>query len=315
MNKYERVKAVLDGKTPDRLPAAFWYHFQGLHTPAQYIQAHVAFYDAMDMDMMKIMNEYMVKVDFPITEARDFLRIRPQDIPRDDLDQQLDVIKGILDARGGQCMTFATVFSGFKALMCMVGDERLMAYYRQEHDALMTGVRVMHEAVMGRAQASLQEGVDGLYLSAQHSEPGRMCAEDFARDIRPDDVELLELAQAAGKYSLVHICGEPRFDFVSTPERYVGYPGSMFNWAAHATGVTLAQGSALFKRPVLGGVFNRGVICEGTPQQAAQEVREIVRSFGTEGLMIGADCTLQGTIRNENIRAAVDAAHEFCCGG
>ena len=315
MNKYERVKAVLDGKTPDILPAAFWYHFKGIHTPAQYIQAHVEFYDSMDMDLIKIMNEYPVELDFEITEAKDFTRIRPQDIPRDDLNKQLDVIKGILDARGGQCITLATVFSGFKALVRLVGDERLMAYYRENHDALMTGVRVMHEAVMERAQAFLQEGVDGLYLSAQHSEPGRMSAEDFARDIKPDDVAVVELAQAAGKYSLVHICGEPRFDFVSAPERYADYPGSIFNWATHATGVTLSQGRELFKRPVLGGVFNRGVICEGTAQQAAQEVREIVRGFGTQGLIIGADCTLQGTINGENIRAAVDAAHEFRCGG
>ena len=42
------------------------------------------------------------------------------------------------------------------------------------------------------------------------------------------------------------------------------------------------------------------------------EVKEILDTFGTAGIMIGADCTIQGRdIHLEHIRTAVRAAHNY----
>ena len=74
---------------------------------------------------------------------------------------------------------------------------------------------------------------------------------------------------------------------------------------------SLEQGRELFRRPVLGGMNNKGNLISGAPEEIASEAQGILRSFGQKGFMLGADCTVQGRIDVERIRLAVEAAHAY----
>lgn len=88
----------------------------------------------------------------------------------------------------------------------------------------------------------------------------------------------------------------------------MGYPGDLFNWDTHRTGLSLEEGKKLFQAPVLGGLDNHGLLVEGSLAEIAAETRRLIETVGREGFMVGADCTVPNTIEIERLRAAVDAA-------
>ena len=113
-----------------------------------------------------------------------------------------------------------------------------------------------------------------------------------------------------GKYNIVHICGEMEFGFQSSPRRYAGYPGDLFNWDVHRAGLSLEEGRKLFQKPILGGLDNHGVLVEGSLEAIRQETLKIIKAMGKRGFMLGADCTVPGEIDWARLRAAVEAAAE-----
>jgi uroporphyrinogen decarboxylase len=101
---------------------------------------------------------------------------------------------------------------------------------------------------------------------------------------------------------LLHICK----DHIRLP-LYADYPGHAVNWAATKHNLNLKQGRDLFKRTVVGGFGDRGLIAEGSLDAIRAHTRTVISDFGTTGLMIGADCTVPTDIDINRIRAAVEA--------
>ena len=54
-------------------------------------------------------------------------------------------------------------------------------------------------------------------------------------------------------------------------------------------------------------VDDRGIVVDGSPEEIQAAVRKVIASFGTRGLMLGADCTVPTDIPVANIRIAVEA--------
>ena len=150
-----------------------------------------------------------------------------------------------------------------------------------------------------------------MYYSGQFSEPQRFSEEEWARLVKPSDLAVLEVTkEIPGKYNIVHICGEMEFGFQSSPRRYAGYPGDLFNWDVHRAGLSLEEGRKLFQKPILGGLDNHGVLVEGGLEAIRQETLKIIKAMGKRGFMLGADCTVPGEIDWARLRAAVEAAAE-----
>ena len=84
------------------------------------------------------------------------------------------------------------------------------------------------------------------------------------------------------------------------------------NWSVKDNGYGLERGQDYFKAGILGGMDNKGNILKGPKEAIRKEVTDILDRFGTRGIMIGADCTIQGEgIRLDFIREAVEAAHKY----
>ena len=59
MTKIERVRAALSGAEVDRPPFSVWYHFGLQHATAERTaQTHVEFFEAYNLDWLKVMNDY-----------------------------------------------------------------------------------------------------------------------------------------------------------------------------------------------------------------------------------------------------------------
>ena len=313
MNKIERVETVLQGGKPDKIPAGFWFHYDKNMDTRQMTEAHLKTYRETGVDIMKVMQDYTCKLDIPVSHPEDWKKVKFPGISSPVFQKLLDVLKRILDNIGGESFVFQTMFSPFKNAVMSYGDSLVMAHAKADPRALSAAVRGIAEVLSEWAVAFIEAGADGLYYSAQFSEPGRFSKEEWEGLVKPGDLALLKAAEQKGGRNILHICGEPDYQFRTNPEWFATYPAAIVNWSVKDTGVSLKQGRELFKKPILGGMDNKGNILNGSDESIGNEVRSVIGSLGTaEGFMLGADCTIQGKgISHTKIRCAVEAAHAW----
>ena len=67
--------------------------------------------------------------------------------------------------------------------------------------------------------------------------------------------------------------------------------------------------SRMFKRPFMGGLERKGVIATGTREAIQAAVRDVLRD-APERFILGADCTVPADTPWDNIRTAIQTAHE-----
>ena len=281
-------------------------------------QAHIRLYRQLDNDIIKIMDDSFGRM---ITEG---IRIEKAENWRDislpgrkcfQYRKMEEVIRRIVDETAGEVMVFPTMWSPFKIASftyCFAGsdDAAFMRHCKEAPDAVLTGIQKLADALADWAKGYMEAGASGIYYSGQFSEPQRFSKEVWETLVKPSDLQVLNAVKAAKGYNILHICGEAEHDFCSSPERYADYPGDLFNWDVHRTGLSLKEGGKLFHAPVLGGLDNHGLLLNGSLEEIASESRRIISDYGRKGFMLGADCTVPGDIDIARLRAAVDAARE-----
>lgn len=314
MNKIERVTAVLEGRQPDMIPAGFWYHYDPEYTTKQTAQAHLKTFRETGVDVYKIMQDYLQHIDASISTPNDWDKVRYPGRESAVYQKLLDVLKMILDGTGHDALTFQTMFGPLKTVVQTYGYDMVMEHSRTCPEKLAQAVKRVAEAQAEWAQGFIENGADGIFFAGQFSEPERYTDEEFVKLVTEPEMIMLSAAEKAGGKNILHICGEPDYEYHSTPSRYADYPGAIVNWSVKDTGLSLKDGKKLFGgRPILGGMNNRGNILKGTDEEIKAEVNLMIASAGTTaGYMLGADCTIQGEdIRNEKIRIAVETAHAY----
>lgn len=303
MNKIERVRAALEGKKPDRVPASFWFHFPEDQAHGnESVKAHLDFFRRADLDFLKIMNEHPYRVETPIKNPSDWRKIKPAPLSSDFFQAQLDEIKMITDELAGECLTTTTIFNPFSSGNHASG-KLVTEHLKADPDSVNIGLGTIAESLAAFALACLNAGADGIYFSAQGGEADRFKEQVFLDTIKPHDLTVLNAVKDKGELNIIHICRDN-----IRLHLYSNYPGSVFNWAATAqNNIPLTAGKKLFNRTILGGMDNRGVIVDGSADEIRQVVHEIIRTFGSESLIIGADCTLPTDIDIDNIRTTIEA--------
>lgn len=312
MNKVERVKAVFRGEKPDKVPAGFWFHYPYEMPAKEMAEEHLKLFRYTDMDVMKIMQDFNYTVNLQIQTPEDWYRLKLDGTNSAVFRKQAEVIKRIVDGIGGEALVFQTVYNPFATTEAATNREMLMDHAKNAPDALAAGVSQLAEVLEEWVNAYLDLGVDGIYFSAQYGEVGRFNEEEWNKLARPYDLKIMQAVANRGKYNFLHICGLPKYQFKADLPRFADYPGEIVNWSVKDTGVTLKEGQKLFKRPVMGGLNNKGNILSGDDASIIGEVNQTIRSFGSTSMMIGADCTIQGQgISLDRIRTAVKAAHDY----
>ena len=302
MNKIERVRAALRQQPVDRVPVGLWLHFPPAQAHGQAaVDAHLDYYRATGLDFIKVMNEHPFQADVTIASPADWRRLRPVPLSAPFFQGQLDVIKGIVDAVAGECLVITTVFGPYAAGGHTSG-ERITEHLRADPQAVSGGLAAIAESLAGFCLACLDAGAAGIYFSAQGGERDRLTADQFFTYVKPHEVAVLEAIRDASELNLLHICGNN-----IRLTAYADYPSHAVNWAVTPGNLTLKQGQSLFRRTVVGGLDNRGVVVRGPRHAIQEETRRLIADFGPQGLILGADCTLPTAIDLDHIRAVVEA--------
>lgn len=326
MNKKERLMAVLNGQTPDRVPVGFWFHFEGENERGDAcVQAHLRFYRETDIDFMKIMSDGL---GYPLRAridcAADWMNVRPLD-PGDPF--FTDTVKRCVDinrAIGDECYTFYNFFSPFNivracdvltenALQGRTWDETVMAHLRENPDALRHALNVIAQDLAVLARRVISEGgCLGIYQSVQGAEKDRMSAGEYESVVRPSDMIVINAFNAASSYNILHMCSWAGYP--NHLSYWKDYPCRVKNWGVGIEGLSLSGGVSFFGEDtvLLGGMDNRRdhPLYAGTKEQVQSAVRAVLDEMGDRPFILGADCTVPNTIELDHIRWVMEAVKE-----
>lgn len=312
MNKIERMKKVFANEIPDYTPAGFWFHFPRDLTAEQACEAQLKLYRELDNDIIKVMDDNfgnMFVKDLVIEKPSDWRNITLPGRECAHYQKMEKIIRMLVEEVGDEVMIFPTVWSPFKMAAFATGkDAVFMEHCKEDPESVMIGVQKLTEVLVDWTEGYMATGVPGIYYSGQFSEPTRFDTETWEKMVKPSDLAVLNAAKKLGAYNIVHICGEPNHGYCSSPERYVDYPGDMFNWDVHRSKVSLEEGRKLFNAPILGGLDNHGLLDKASVEEIVAETRRVIDTFGRKGFMLGADCTVPSSIDIARLKAAVDAA-------
>lgn len=314
MNKKQRVIAAMNNQPVDRPPVGFWFHFkpeQSLGQPC--VQAHLDYYNNVDVDIAKLMCDGYFDYPNPVAKAvkkpKDWYAMKPLGPESDFIRGQVERAKAVKAGLASDCLVLYNVFAPFSSIRFGTSDEMVMRHLREDPDAIAYALDVIAQDNALLCEMLITEAkIDGVYYCVQGGEKDRFTPDEYAKFVTPSDLKVLEHANKFSDLNVLHCCGWAGIP--NNLEVWRNYPAKAVNWACFVENMDLAEGKAFFGgKCVLGGFDNRagGLINTGAKADVQAFARELVKRAGDTGVMIGADCTLPGTIDIERIQWVVDA--------
>ena len=319
MDKRERVLACMNHLTVDRPPVGFWFHFSDEQKMgAACVQAHLDYYNHVDVDLAKIMCDGYFDYPNPLAQsvqkASDWYHLKPLGKNHPFLREQVDRAKAVKDGLKDDMCVFYNVFAPFSSIRYGTSDELVMAHLREDPQAVAYALGIIAEDNSTLCELLMTEaGCDGIYYCVQGGEKDRMTGETYRAYITPSDKAVLSHANKFSPYNILHCCG-----WAGIPNRlenWQDYPAKVINWAVFIEEMDLVRGRAFFGgKTVLGGCDNRktGVLYTGSKAEVQSFVRKLVFSSDQDtGYMIGADCTLPADIDKKRIQWVIEAVNSL----
>lgn len=312
MNKRDLLLSLLDpnGK-PDTTPAAFFLHFDpACHAGQAAVDKHLEYFHYTGMDFVKIQFELPFPKQPQIHKPEDWATL-----PFFDLDHyapMLKVVEGLVKAAKREALVVLTLYSPFMLCNDMTEMAIVTRHVEQDPEAFKVGMARMTESLLGFVRAAIRLGLDGFYTSTQGGEAGRLSDPAlFDACVRPYDLAIMNEINASCGFNILHIC-DYWLPYASI-ERYVDYPGHVVNVSLELAGgqhLTSQEVAARFKRPFMGGLERKGVISRGTPDEIRRAVQSALDA-APEKTILAADCTVPPDTSWDNLRLAIQTAHEY----
>lgn len=335
MNKDEVLKAFKN-EEEQSVPFSTWYHF----TPNEHVEATKSngmfdtdlarepkFVDEVQPDFIKLMNDgYFTyqynNVDDP-KNLDSLAQIKPIEADHRWLKEQYQLISSQLQALDRPSVVLSNVFSAvslFKwSLVVDKPDEDLSNadtifadLYTKDPETVKHALSVINSDIKKQINVQREAGVDGVLFSTQEIQDDRI-GEDFFNEVQKKlDAELIAEINKYSKLSILHVCGFG--EATNHLPWFVDYQLPVVNWATRIDGYTLGEGKRLFKdKVVFGGLGNTtdDVLYKGDQQEIQTEITRLIDEAGTEGVIIGADCTIPRDTPTEHLKWAAEAAHNY----
>lgn len=309
MNKREALLSLVEGgATPGYVPAAFFLHFDpAYHEGQAAVDKHLEFFRHTGMDFVKIQYEQTLPPAPPVARPADWARA-PR-YPPEFFEGPARIAAGLVQAAKHEALVIMTLYSPFMWARRYGGEAALMAHLREDPEAVRPGLEIMTENVIRLVRACQQAGVDGFYASTQGGEAHRFPGTDiFEKHIKPTDLAVwAELANSL--FNILHVCDyEGDYDDLSP---FLDYPGQVVNCSLKVGGRRLQprEAAELFGRPFMGGLERKGVIATGSPAEIGQAAQAALAE-APERFILAADCTVPGDTPWDNLKTAIDTAHQ-----
>ena len=309
-SKRDLMEDVLQkGSKSDYVPAGFFMHFNKKGDEA--VKAHMNYFKATQMDFVKIQFDGMsLPLNEQIKTAKDWYK-QPI-MPESFFEPILYVIKNLVKEAKSEAMIIQTLYSPYQMAKQAVPWELLVKHVKEDPEAVCRGMENVTLSILNFVQAAAKLGVDGFYTCAQGGETNRVADYQlFNRAIKSFDMLLYKEVSQLVPYNILHICDYDG-EYEGFTPRFQDYPGQIVNIPLQADGkvLTLQKAAEIFDRPVMGGLDRHGVISTGTVDQVKKATLDVLKNAPNR-VILSANCTVSNTTPIENLRAAIQTAHEF----
>lgn len=304
MTKIERLRATLAGKPLNRPPFSIWYHFGTQHaSPERTAQVHLEFFEAYDLDFLKVMNDY----EYPMPQGMegmaspaDLERLTPFDVTQTSMGNQLRAIEIIAKALRGKALFVDTVFNAWNTLRRNLVKEAMPKLMADHPPALKAALRIVNQNLIQYALASLERGAAGIFLSVPATAES-VTLEQYEQFMRPFDLEFLKAIQGKGEFHILHAHGEKLYF-----DRLLDYPVDAISWADLNGGPTIAEARRRTSFTLMAGLDHVNF-----PYFSVRVIRDQVKAAlaqaGNTKFILAAGCSLPSYSFPPLIKAARDA--------
>jgi len=167
----------------------------------------------------------------------------------------------------------------------------------------MRALEAIRDTLIGYVRAVLDAGADGIYFATTHfASHDMMPPESYLRLVRPFHLKVIEAARAA-RFNVLHVCKSRNF----LPE-LAQIPARAYSWAAtDATNPTLAQGLALVKGAVMGGISQEDALQANDSSAVVEEFHRGLEQTGGRRWLVAPGCSIPPDTPPANLRAVRDA--------
>ena len=327
--KKELVQAALEQKAVDRVPVGFWFHFladpekqDALADPqkaAANIAGHRRFYEDFQPDFVKIMSDGYFGYPHPglarVKTAADLGRLEPLGDRHPWIDAQVQLVQRLQQIFGAEVLSFYNIFAPARVLewsLPAYTKELLGDFIQQDKAAVKRGLGAIAQDIAALSRRLIQEGgATGIYFSVQNIADVRIDRKAYAEVIAPGEQFILQTANKASRYNILHICGYEGHH--NDLHWYEDYEAAAYNWAVAVEQLPLEKGREIFHgRTVLGGFANTaaGLLSVGDENAIKAETHRLLAAAGSRGVILGADCTVPSDIPFRHLEWVREAAAE-----
>ena len=309
MTKRERIRAVVEGREPDKLPYSFWTHLPGIDLdPERLAEETYKFYRTYDVDFIKTMNNGMYAIeDFgceidysevlkggvahvvktPIHQAEDWYKLSVCPVDKGSLARELKSLALLLEkTKQEDVPVIFTVFSPITTANKLSGGT-LRQYLADGHgEAVHHALKIITETTCQVAKRAIELGADGIFFAAQSSTYDFMTAEEYEEYGVPYDMEVLEAAKD-GWMNTIHAHG-PNIML----ELLKNYPVDVFNWHAWETYPAVDEASLVTGKCLMGGL-NRTDITQCDRNAIRHQIFECFKMMKGRGQILTPGCVIR----------------------
>ena len=334
MTREERIKAVLGGQEPDRVPVSVWMHMNRYDQDARSLaEAMVDFNQHYDFDFIKMMpfGAYMVP-DWGARLKVSCTQFEEVEITAPGIDQldgyyQIDVLPATygtwgktlqvaqwvskeLERRKSPTPFMQTIFSPSTSLKKLTGD-RMFTDMVEHPEAVHHALEIITETTINFVKANIEAGVSGFFFASQCSTYDLMDDVSFAEFCKPYDLRVINTYKDHTWFNVLHIHGKnTMFDTLSK------YPIPVLNWHDRQDGPTMEAAKAKTDKVFLGGLKEGPAIVNGklvydsimagegaNPSAIEAHIHEVMDVMGGKRLLVGPGCVADPHSSEENIAA------------
>ena len=325
LSKRERLEKTIAGEATDRVPVALWRHFPGDdQRPADLVEATLTFQRYYDWDFVKFtppssfcLVDYGVQDRWvgnlegtreytrrAVNKSLDWTTLRVLDPYKGALGRQLEALKVLKEALGGETPFIQTIFSPLQQAKNIAGSDTLIKHMRTSPDRLKTGLNTITDSTLRFLTALSRSGISGVFYAIQHASYGIMSEDEYRTFGRPYDLRILEALDRDWWFNMVHLHGDsPMFDVVAD------YPVQAINWHDRETDPDLTAGKLKFAGAVCGGLGRWDPVHNGAPGEIRAQARDAIEKTGGRRFILSTGCVAMITSPSSNLRAVREAVN------
>lgn len=340
MNSLERVRTVMAGGIPDRVPVCLHNFMLATREAGVRMEDYRVNPEAIARTHLHALEKYghdCIVVDTDTTMLAEALGARSECAPNEpgrivepaihSLDEvdRLKVINPDTDGRvpallesvrllskqvGSEIAIRGNADQAAFGLACLVRgiEDFLMELVEQpDNPRIAQLMEVCYQSHLAVHRALAKAGAHLTSLGDSLAGPDVTSPRMFERFARPYEARLVNDLNADGIFVVIHICGDTSKILDQLAE--YGPCGFDLDYKTDAVKAKLTAGKG---HVLCGNLDPSSVIAQGTVEQVREATRKLISVWKPEGrFMLNSGCAIPPTTPPENIRALVSAAHEF----